>query len=63
MANKEQCRYCKYVDVDETGAYCRRFPPLMSINQQNKFAYSFPLVQPNAWCGEFERRAKANSGD
>ena len=50
---EEQCQKCYFAQGGPI-LHCHRFPPQVCINSDQKFASSFPPVQPTAWCGEFK---------
>lgn len=53
----KNCRYWKLVDVKdnkvEIGA-CNRFPPSVSVNENEESFSLRPITDWNEFCGEFE---------
>ena len=46
----ETCKNCKFAEHDEDGAWCRRYPPVITSD----FDVMFPRVEDEEWCGEFK---------
>ena len=53
----EDCTQCKYSDMapDGQAGYCRRYPPI-AIHDEEGADFTFPVIDPADWCGEFARR-------
>ena len=55
--NDSRCDQCAYFsDLDGEEGECRRFPPAVTPHEDGGTMNSFPLVVPDLWCGEFQRR-------
>lgn len=57
LADPQTCGSCRYYHgnrADEYG-YCRRFPPVASI-QDGAAVTLWPVVTLPNWCGEFDRK-------
>ena len=58
----ERCEKCKFVQLLNGYAECRRFPPgtLMLTDKNGRHAMPdpapWPRVQPHGWCGEFKQK-------
>ena len=52
------CRDCTFIATDQNVRrfQCRRFPPAKYKDEGNRLQTDFPSVDPNDWCGEFQRR-------
>lgn len=62
MADTAACGSCRFFLKDETGSYCRRYPPSVfpfpnpaGIAQQS----FFPSMAAEGWCGEYQRKGPA----
>jgi len=62
----EACSNCSFVldvpdPINGLVNYCRRFPPTINfigINEHGPVtSTSYPAVQENMWCGEYQRRS------
>jgi len=61
MSNQNRtpkCEHCKFlfqleVHPEDSGL-CRRFPPVVMRHDANTTLTSFPYVQLEEWCGEFQ---------
>ena len=53
MDNKECCDCVFYCEGLRHVAECRRFPPHVLENDDEKLATVFPEPEPYYWCGEF----------
>jgi hypothetical protein len=53
------CRDCTSIatDQDNRRFQCRRFPPLRFKDEGGRLHTDFPPVDPNDWCGEFQRNS------
>lgn len=51
-ANCGQCRY--FLQLDDTGGECRRFPPTMQADEDGTVS-TFPGTSIDWWCGEWIR--------
>ena len=56
---EEICQNCHWAIMSKSGkhAYCKRFPPSFTKNDENGYPRFFnPIVAPHSFCGEWEPR-------
>jgi hypothetical protein len=45
------------VDQDVRNFYCRRYPPFRYLDSAGGVHFNWPKIEPDDWCGEFERKS------
>jgi hypothetical protein len=48
----DSCRICRFFAYGE----CRRFPPQVVRQQDGMIGSDFPMIHPDGWCGEFQKK-------
>ena len=54
---KEKCETCRYFARWSSNllvGHCHRFPPTAKDKREIDQADAFPVVTPDAWCGEYQ---------
>ncbi len=62
MTAAPACRDCRYSTDDSRNLFCRRFPPqfVKLADGGKSTVWSFPNVNPLAWCGEFQKKEQVH---
>lgn len=51
--NCANCHYFKEHDEDEDAAFCKRYPPVYTPDENGEMVVTYPVVSSSDWCGEF----------
>ena len=62
LKEDDTCRWCIHVTRNQNGRrfQCRRFPPVKYKDEGGRLHTGCPPVEPNDWCGEFQRQANGD---
>jgi hypothetical protein len=56
----ERCETCRCFKIDKESEYCRRYPPLPTVDlSEGEIVSIFPSTAKDNWCAEW--KAKLNS--
>ena len=52
---QEECANCKFwLEGEFTDGSCRRYPPVVSLDEEMGFISTYPRTEPDDWCGEWQ---------
>jgi hypothetical protein len=54
VAKPQACEFCEFAYRGREGLECRRFPPTRPPSGPPAKLWKFPVVWPDAWCGEWK---------